>query len=230
MKETNREGSETLDDSQRGFSIAELVIVVAIIAILSVAAIMSFANQKMYEADAQTLTIIDFFQEARQRALSQRSFMRVEINATLKAIRLIDEKLPNNAADDVVIKSTAFMDNGVFIGSLPSNITGAPTELAPVPVTPFAASNHPLSVGNSVIVLRFRSNGVVYNAGTDGAGANAAPTGSTIFVWSKAPKDPSPTPTQAQVMRATTVLASSSSAKVWKCLLTNNACSTWTKN
>lgn len=229
MKDPKKISIKAKWSSQQGFSIVELVVVLTILVIVSVITIMSFSTQKMYEAESQTLQIIDFFQEARQRALSQRVTMRVEINQTLRMIRLIDEKLPGNAADDVIIKSSAFMDNGVFIGALPANVSNTPVELAPVPVTTYANSTHPKSSGNSVMVLRFQRNGVVMNAGTNGAGANATATGSTIYVWSKHPNDNSATPTQAQVMRATTVLASTGSAKMWKCLFVNNACSVWSK-
>ncbi len=215
--------------SEMGFSIAELVIVITIIAIISTIAIMTLSTPKMHEAESQTLQIIDFFQEARQRSLSQRTTMRVEINATLRMIRLIDEKESGNAADDVVIKSSRFMDNGVYIGSKPANVTNTPVELSPVPVTAYATSTHPLSSGNSVIVLRFQRNGTVVNAGTNAVGAGATPTGSTIYVWSKYANDSSTTPNKAQVMRAITVLASSGSTRMWKCLFSNEACSAWTK-
>ncbi len=226
---THQEKIIKVRESEKGFSIAEMVIVMTIIAILSVVAIMSFSTQKMYEADSQTLLIIDFFQEARQRSLSQRATMRVEINATLQMIRLIDEKNGTTANDDAVIKQSRFMGNGVYIGSKPSNVTNQPTELSPVPVTPFASSNHPLSSGNSVIVLRFQRNGTVVNAGSSAIGTGAVPTGSTIYVWSKYVSDNSTNPTTAQVMRGITVLASSGSTKMWKCLFTNGTCSNWTK-
>ncbi len=212
-----------------GFSIAELVVVVTIISVISVVALMTMTTQKMHEADSQTLQIIDILQEARQRSLSQRSTMRVEINATLRMIRLIDEKAAGNASDDVVIKSSRFMDNGVYIGSKPANVTNAPVELSPVPVTPYASSTHPLSSGNSVIVLRFQRNGTVVNAGTNAVGDNAVPTGSTIYVWSKHVNDNSVTPTNAQVMRGITTMASSGSIRMWKCLFSGGTCSNWTK-
>jgi prepilin-type N-terminal cleavage/methylation domain-containing protein len=219
--------------SEKGFTLMEMVIVLAIISIISTFAIISLTAQKVYEAETQTLLIIDILQEARQRALSQRTTMRVEINATLNMVRLIDERTArtgtNTANDDVVIKTSRFMGNGVYIGSKPANVTNQPTELSPVPVTAFATSNHPLSNGNSVMVLRFKSNGTVENAGSNNIGTGATPTGSTIYVWSKFAKDNSPTPTKAQVMRGITVLASSGSSRMWKCFVVNEACSTWTK-
>ncbi len=229
MNYSKNTAPKTFKESEKGFSIAEMVIVMTIIAILSVVAIMSFANQKMYEAETQTLYLIDFFQEARQRALSERVTMRVEINDSTKSIRLINEKDSTISSDDVLIKTSRFMEEGVFIGTLPANVSGTPTELSPVPVTAWTSSNHPLSSGQNVLVLRFKKNGTVENAGTNAVGANATPTGSTIYVWSKFMNDTSTTPTQAQVMRATTVLASSGSARMWKCLFEDGSCSNWTR-
>jgi prepilin-type N-terminal cleavage/methylation domain-containing protein len=230
MIESKNQTPNAANDSEKGFSVVEMLIVLAVVAILSTFAVMSFGNQTIHEADAQTSTIIDFLQEARQRALSQRTIIRVEINNTLRDIRLVNESTPLNAADDVLIKSAALTSANVFIGTRPTNVTTNPAELTPVPVAAFAASNHPVSLGNSVIVIRFQGNGVVLNAGTNGGGANAVPTGSTIYVWSKRPNDPSPSPTNALVMRAVTVQASTGATKFWQCLMTNDSCSTWTRN
>ncbi len=215
--------------SEMGFSIAEMVVVMAIIGVVSIIAMMSYSTQKMYEAESQTFLIIDVLQEARQRALSQRTTMRVEVNATKKMLRLIDERTSGDASDDVLVKSIPFMEQGVYIGTKPANVSNTPTELSPVPVTPFENSTHPLSSGDSAITLRFQRNGVVMSAGTNAAGANATPTGSTIYIWSKYADDNSATPTQAQVMRAITVSASSGATRMWKCLFSNESCSNWTK-
>ncbi len=215
--------------SEAGFTLVEMVIVVTIITILSTFALFSLTAKKMNEAETRTLQIIDILQEARQRALSQRTTMRVELNASLRAVRLIDERTPTVATDDVIIKTAVFNDEVTLIGTKPTNVTGQPTELTPVPVPTFSSSNHPLSNGNSVIVLRFTRRGTVENAGSNAVGNGATPTGATIYVWSKYPNDNSATPVKAQVMRAVTVLGGSGSIRMWKCLFTNEACSTWTK-
>lgn len=108
--------------SAEGFSLVELMIVLIIIAILSSIAVMSLSYDKLYDTDKQAIQIVDLLQEARQRSLSQRNTMRVEINSTKNSIRLIDEKKPDDSADDVSIKAVAYRNNGVFIGTLPSNI------------------------------------------------------------------------------------------------------------
>lgn len=213
--------------SAAGFSLIELMIVLVIIAIVSSFAVMSFTADKLYDADKQALGIIDLLHEARQRSLSQRNSMRVEINQTKNSIRLIDEKGPNDASDDVEIKSVPYRNGGVFIGTLPSNMTDNPAELSPVPPIEFAVSNHPLSPNDDVATVRFLRNGTVHNAGTNGAGAGSIATGATIYVWSKYPNDASPTPTTGQVFRAITVLGTTGSSRLWKCAMTDGNCSDW---
>lgn len=210
-----------------GFSIVELLIVVILVGILSSIAFMSLSTGKLYEAERQALEITDVLQEARQRAISQRNTVRVEINQTKNAIRLIDEVKPGAAADDVVIKSVPYMNNGVYIGTAPANMSnGGPTETSPVVPVTFSTSTHPLSIGDQVSIIRFRK-GTAQNAGSDAIGTNSIPTGATVYVWSKYADDNSPNPTVAQVIRAVTVLGSTGSSKLWKCSFTGNQCAAW---
>lgn len=217
--------------NESGFSIMELVIVLGVVAILTVMATLSFSTEKLYEADTQALTFIDIFQEARQRSLSQRTTMRVEINRTDQVINIIDEgRNALSSADDQVIKTSRFIGTGgVFIGSTASNQSGSPAELSPTPAITFSSSVHPLSSGDSVSTLRFLRNGTVTNAGTDAIGTGSVPTGATIFIWSKYANDTSTNPTTGQMFRAVTVLSSSGLTRLWKCTTENGSCSTWKK-
>jgi hypothetical protein len=192
-------------------------------------AVMTVSSTTRSTAETQALQLADMYQEARQRALSQRTTFRVEINATKRVIRLIDEKIAGYPADDQVVKFTNFHGDGVFIGSAPSNAATGPTELSPVPAITFTTSTHPLSTGDSVATLRFIRNGTVTNAGTNAAGAGAIVTGATINVWSKNPNDNSTTPTVGQVIRAVTVLGSTGLTRMWKCNLSGSSCTAWTK-
>lgn len=221
--------STPLSNSQKGFSVIELVVVLLIIGILSAFAVWTLRTPKLYNAETQALTLIDMLQEARQRSLSQRRTMRIEIDSTRKLIRLINENTPGNASDDTLIKAIPFIDNGVYIGRTPTNMTGTITELAPVPVSSFSTSQHPLSINNQVITLRFLKNGTVTNAGSDAIGTGSVPTGATIYVWSKRDGDTNANTTTANIFRAVTVLGSSGSAKLWKCATTSSQCSTWTQ-
>jgi Tfp pilus assembly protein FimT len=216
--------------NESGFSVVELVIVMTVVVILSVMATMALRSPKLFEADTQALVISDTFQEARQRSLSQRTTMRVEINNTRQQIRIIDEgRLPLDTSDDRVIKTTNYMGNGVYIGTQATNQTGSPSELSPTPAIAFTNSVHPLSSGNSVATLRFLRNGTVTNAGNDAIGTGSVPTGATIYVWSKYPNDTSTNPTNGQIFRAVTVLSSSGLTRIWKCTATTGSCSNWTK-
>lgn len=213
--------------SAEGFSLVELMIVLIIIAILSSIAVMSLSYDKLYDTDKQAIQIVDLLQEARQRSLSQRNTMRVEINSTKNSIRLIDEKKPDDSADDVSIKAVAYRNNGVFIGTLPSNMSDNPAELSPVPPITFTTSNHPLSLGDRAATLRFLRNGTVHNAGTNSVGAGSIATGATVYIWSKYPNDNSTNPTVGQIFRAITVLGTTGSSKLWKCSVTGGGCSDW---
>ena len=108
-------------------------------------------------------------------------------------------------------------------------MTATPVETIPVLPVAFANSTHPLSLGNQVVTMRFRSNGTVENAGNDAIGTGATPTGATIYVWTKSETDTSANPTVASVLRAVTVLGSSGLTRMWKCGIVNNQCSNWTK-
>jgi Tfp pilus assembly protein FimT len=218
-----------VNKSEIGTSLVELIVVLVIVTIMSAFAFSMLRAPRMMNAEAQAVSLINILQEARQRSLSQRRTMRVEINSTKRLIRLINENAPGTIADDEIIKSTAYIGNGIQIGTTPSNMTGAPTELSPVPVVTFSVSLHPLSIGDQVATLRFLRNGTVVNAGTNAVGANAVVTGATVYVWAKSDTDASSNPTVATVFRAVTVSGSSGAARLWKCPNVNNQCSSWTK-
>lgn len=199
---------EKFQRSERGFSLVELIMVIMGLAVLSAIAVMSFNSLEMTKADRQASELVDILQEARQRAVTQRRTMRVEINETDKVIRLINEKDRRDAAsDDVEIRRLSYVGGGVFIGSdKPANAISNPSELTPVPVISFKNnSSHPLSTGDKVATLRFFSNGRVKDAGNDAIGTGSIVKGATIFVWSKRPNDTSSSSTIANIFKAVTV-------------------------
>lgn len=212
--------------SAAGFSIVELLMVIVLIAILSSIAFMSFSSTKLYDADRQALQITDLLQEARQRSLSQRNTLRVEINSTKNSVRLIDEIKSGDASDDVVLKTSFFLNEGVYVGTTPSNLSAGPTESSPVLPISYNTSTHPLSTSDQVAVIRFRK-GNAQNAGTDAIGTNSIPTGATVYVWSKHPTDNSTNPTVGNIIRAITVIGSSGSTRLWKCEIDAGDCSQW---
>ena len=68
------------------------MVVMGIIVIMSTIVLFyTTAQKKLYKADEQALLLADMLQEARQRALTQRGTMRVEINLTNNTVKLYDE-------------------------------------------------------------------------------------------------------------------------------------------
>lgn len=210
---------------ERGFSIIELLVVLVVMSILTGFTAYYFAShQKLYKADDQALKIIDILQEARQRALTQRESIRVEINATKNTARIIDENDPLIIGDDAVIRQiTLFIQTDVKFATRASNITYNPPE----PIVPasavFTPSVYPSSTTQSVCTLRFQSNGTVLNAGNDGIGNGSTPTSSTLHIWSLK----AGTSNDADIARSITISAASGSMRMWEFDKTSTDANKW---
>ena len=198
----------------RGFSMVELLIVLAVITILlGISLFYLSGHERLFRPDEQALKIIDVFQEARQRSLTQRETMRVEIDLTDNMVRLIDENLPTSADDDRLVRSVVLVSQAeVKLNSRPPDISTNPTEIMPVPVAQFRASVYPMSAAHNVCTFRFQRNGTVVNEGTDAVGSNATTTGLTLFIWS--PK--ATTPNESEIARAITVIGATGSVRFWE--------------
>jgi prepilin-type N-terminal cleavage/methylation domain len=198
----------------RGFSLLELLIVVSIIFILSgVSMFFLSAHQRLYKPDEQATRIIDLLQEARQRSLTQRETMRVEIDLTDNIARLIDENKPETADDDVKIREVVLISaNEATIRVRPPDITSNPPESLPVPPAQFKQSIYPPSALHDVCTIRFLRNGTVVNEGSDAVGTNAVPTGLTLFIWS--PKKDKPD--ESEIARAITVVGTTGAVRLWE--------------
>lgn len=208
--------------NQAGFSLIELFVVVALIFILSsISLFLLTGHQTLYKPDDQTLLITDMLQEARQRALTQRETMRVEINRDTNTVRLIDENTnvnippPDTVGNDQVIRQISLFESSVVtVGVNPANIAYNPPEPStlPVPTAVFVPSVYPSSISQSVCTLRFLANGTVTNAGNNALGAGAVTTGVTIHVW--APQEG--TPTQSSIARSITVIGATGTVRAWE--------------
>jgi prepilin-type N-terminal cleavage/methylation domain-containing protein len=198
----------------RGFSMVELLIVLTVITILTgISLFYLSAHQRLFRPDEEALKIIDIFQEARQRSLTQRETMRVEIDLTDSMVRLIDENQPNTPDDDRVIRKMVLLpQSDVNINSRPPDITTNPVEIMPVPIAQFRTSIYPPSVSHNVCTFRFLRNGSVVNEGTDSIGSNATTTGLTLFIWS--PKKDNPN--ESEIARAITVIGATGSVRFWE--------------
>jgi hypothetical protein len=192
----------------------ELLIVLTVITILlGISLFYLTGHQKLYRPDEQALKIVDIFQEARQRSLTQRETMRVEIDLTDNTVRLIDENLPNSADDDRLVRNVVLVpQTEVKLNSRPPDIPTNPIEIMPVPAAQFRPSVYPASAAHNVCTFRFQRNGTVVNEGTDAVGSNATTTGLTLFIWS--PK--STAQNESEIARAITVIGATGSVRFWE--------------
>jgi type II secretory pathway pseudopilin PulG len=70
-----------MKNNQDGFSVIEILIVLGIIMVISGASVFYLSgHQKAYKTDDQTLIVIDFLQEARQRSLTRAKTLTITAN------------------------------------------------------------------------------------------------------------------------------------------------------
>ncbi|MEP6848392.1 MAG: hypothetical protein ABI999_06020 [Acidobacteriota bacterium] len=207
--------SKIIVSAEAGFSLIELLAVVTVIVALGGISIFYLVgHQKAYKTDDQSLLITDVLQEARQRSLTQRRTMRVEINRTTNSVRLIDENTDaTSPTDDNVLKVVNLVNPvDVVVGPPPGNIAYNPPEPLPNPTAVFIPSVYPTSAAQSVCTLRFRSDGTVTNAGNNAIGTGAVMTGATIHVWEPIRA----TPANADIARSITVIGSTGTIRLWE--------------
>ncbi len=210
--------------SQAGFSLAELLVVVAVLVILACFAVLGLGNVQKHSADDQAKKIIDVLDEARQKALNQRKTFRVEINRTRRQVRLIDEGQDASTPNDDTVLKMYPISTQVVVGAPPLNVSGAPTATSPINVPSYTTSGYPLSSGEEKITLRFRRNGQVVDAGTDNIGTGSLMSGATIYVYPLKPAGTNP-----DVIRAITVLGTTGDTSLYKCKFTSSVCGNWSR-
>lgn len=203
-----------------GLSLVELLVVMSLILIMTGVSLFSLrGHQKLYKPDEQALKIVDILQEARQRSLTQRRTMRVEIDSTARIVRLINENSATTAADDTELRRiTLLPSSDARIDVAPTNVTlntdttNNPPETLLVPTATYKQSIYTGSVDNQICVLRFKSNGNISNGGTNSIGTGDVPTGVTLYVW--APKTAGSN--QSSISRAITILGASGAIRMWE--------------
>jgi type II secretion system protein H len=188
-------------DGEAGFSLIELLIVVAIMLIMAAIVTFSMTSHKnLYKSDDETLRIINVMREASQLALTQRQAMRVEIDATNKRIKLIDENFAGTTDDRVV--RTVYLDNSAIIR----------VDAAPIGVTKPNPPNLPDAVftgtAPKVWKIWFRRDGTA----TDSAQAALS---ATLYIWPPDPAD-STRAKDKKLVRAITIFGGSGAIRLWK--------------
>jgi prepilin-type N-terminal cleavage/methylation domain-containing protein len=200
---------------ETGFSLIELLVVVAVLVIMMTATLTFYyaGHEELYDADEQTLEIVDLIQEARQRSLTQRETIRAEIDLTANVGRLIDENDPTTSDDDNVIRTIVFRHtNEVRMDVKPTSISDNPPEVLPVPLAQYRGSLHPQSAGHNVLTMRFTRTGRVTDAGSNSMGENASVAGLTLYVW----KPKADIPSETTMTRAVTVIGTTGSIRMWE--------------
>ncbi len=206
---------DTAIRSDAGFSVVELIVVVGVIAIMSTVVLFyASAHKKLYAPDEEALQITDILQEARQRSLTQRRPMRVEVNLTNNTVKLYDENIDATTAnDDFLIKALNLSpSSSVRVDTRPSEISVNPPETMPVPNAVYSSSVYSTSISQNVCTIRFLPNGTAVNAGTNAIGSGAVPTGLTLFVWSPNKNNNA----QSDIARSVTVLGATGVIRLWE--------------
>ena len=200
--------------SEAGFSMAELLVVTGLTVVMTTVSLYYlYSHQNLYKPDEQAALFIDMLQEARQRALTQKVTMRVELDLTDNIARLIDEGDATISTDDKIIRQfTLKAVQEVKVEQRPNNVTVSPVETSPVnPIVFNTNSLHPISQSHKVATLRFRRDGTVTDAGTNALGANANLTGATIFVWQPDKANAN----NSTITRAITVIGATGAIRLW---------------
>src|ERR1044072_1783449 len=158
---------------QDGFSVIELMVVVAITVTLTAATIIGFVgNKRAYAADDEATKILSFFREAHQRALAQRQAQRITIDRQNNVIRLADMgTLPGG---DEMIITRGVLNSQVTLEqpSVDGNLLSPPTAPYNYPAAAFDL--------NGTAEIYFLADGSVTNA-AGYASPSAAPVSLTLF-------------------------------------------------
>ena len=186
--------------SQAGFSLTELLIVIAIMSILTVISVFALRSSKRsYAPDDEANQIVSFFREAHQRALTQRQTQRVTIDRANLVVRLMDEGLLPGGDEVEIIRGKL---NGT-VSMVQPNVPGTATLMPQPPAT----YNYNVAVFDAAFTsqYRFKADGSV----TDSVGNSVSAT--FYFLPSDGATD-----SNGNLVRAVTLFGPSGSTRAWK--------------
>lgn len=199
---SSRKSDSPASQTERGFSVLEMVIVVSIIIIMTAVAIFAFApSKRAYRSEDAANKVVNFMRDAYHRALAQRQSMMVEIDTVNSRIRIIDGgRFPNG--DESVVREDVLINSSEVKMIQPTVAGGA---LVP-PAAPYNYT--PATFTNGVWKAWFRSDGSVVDAS-----ANPAPLSATFYFWPT--NGSSNSPKNASEVRAVTLFGPSGSIRYW---------------
>lgn len=195
--------------AERGFSMTELLLVVAILAIMLAIAIPSMMTYKEnYRTDVIAADIVDVLRFAQQQSLGERQTMRVRIrpgsSGTPGEIEVIDENtITAGAADDEVIRTYSLPDPAEIAIQRPSGVE--------LPQLPF--NFNAITYTSGEYVIYFRPLGSITGANAD------VPRSGTIYIAPTGTTGDSP---NADLVRAITFFGPTGSVRLWGYLPQSN--------
>ncbi|HXF42218.1 MAG TPA: type II secretion system protein [Pyrinomonadaceae bacterium] len=201
----------SLSRQQRGFSVAELLVVLSIIAIMAVVSVPYIVNYtRMYQSEVQATKVMDIMRETSQLALTRRRTYRMEIDVTDNQLKIIDE---NGSNPDLLVKSIPLESPGTLrLDAAPQSINrpdppNYPLAVFAVDGTGHLASGQPV-IGHRVWAIRFKSDGSVVNNGN-------TPVSATLFIY-PVTSPSSDVPTDRKQVRVVTIYGGSGAVRYWK--------------
>jgi prepilin-type N-terminal cleavage/methylation domain-containing protein len=197
-------------NSQSGFSVIELMVVVIITAIMTGIVVFSFrSNKRSYIADDEATKVLSFFREAYQRALSQRQAQRITIDLNNRLIKLADMGLLPGGDETIINRGV--LNTGVTMTQ--PIVSGNP--LAPPPV-PYNYA--PADLSSGTIDIYFLADGSITNT-TGFNNSSFAPVSLTFFFSPSQQTVTSPDQTSnnaGNLIRAVTLFGPTGSTRVWR--------------